>query len=226
MLSPSYLYDLYNKDLNTILSHSGSLRKKFRGSKKLLSTFDPDKVSLYQADITRDILICSDIHFYHKNIISYTNRPFTDVEDMNCQILDNINQTVSQYSNPYLINVGDFSFCGKEKTQDLIDAINCEMLTVMGNHDIRRGKIFNTTDEKIPFLQVEQQDETSPHLLFTHFPLQEENIPEGYINVHGHTHDSPQISNKHINVCVEHTLYRPIHLNQIFSTAKELFNNG
>ena len=38
----------------------------------------------------------ADLHFYHKNIIKYDNRPFNAVDDMNTQLIDNINNTCNK----------------------------------------------------------------------------------------------------------------------------------
>ena len=51
--------------------------------------------------------------------------------------------------------------------------------------------------------------ETDPPMVLTHVPLDE--IPAGWINLHGHVHNNEERrSTRHINVCVEHTGYRPL----------------
>ena len=47
--------------------------------------FDPDKV-----------FFTSDLHIGHKNIIEYSHRPFSNIEEMNETLIDNWNKTVPE----------------------------------------------------------------------------------------------------------------------------------
>lgn len=83
----------------------------------------------------------SDTHFNHGNIIKYSSRPFTNVDDMNNYLLNEINKRVMP--NDILIHAGDWLF-GPDKINNLIkfrNRIACQNIyTVWGNHDrqIRR----------------------------------------------------------------------------------------
>ena len=51
-------------------------------------------------------------------------------------------------------------------------------------------------------------------------PLAE--VPDGFVNVHGHTHDEAPRRSRHINVSVEQLDYRPVALGRIKALAREL----
>ena len=91
--------------------------------------------------------------------------------------------------------------------------------TVFGNHDIDyTGAVCNPGfDEVHPTLYVD----SDPPLLLTHMPI--ERLPDGFINVHGHTHNNlAPLSPFHINVCVEQLRYRPVDLNRVLALARAL----
>lgn len=48
------------------------------------------------------IWFTSDTHFGHKNIIDYSNRPFSSVEEMNEVLINNCNERVSNDDEIYL----------------------------------------------------------------------------------------------------------------------------
>ena len=62
---------------------------------------------------------------------------------------------------------------------------------------------------------------TDPPLAFTHIPLRD--VPAGTVNVHGHVHNNePLRPGRSVNICVEHTDYRPLPLQPIVRLAAEL----
>ena len=90
---------------------------------------------------------------------------------------------------------------------------------VLGNHDLdRKGKPLPTgCDESSMGLLVK----TSPPLLVTHIPLNR--VPRGAVNVYGHVHNNEPLRNgRLINMCVEHTGYRPLHLGGVLALARAL----
>ena len=55
-----------------------------------------------------NIWFSADYHFSHKNIIEYTNRPFSDITEMDNTIVENHNSVVKPNDHVYFL--GDFSF--------------------------------------------------------------------------------------------------------------------
>ena len=59
-----------------------------------------------------------------------------------------------------------------------------------------------------------------PELLMTHMPLR--HVPDGCVNVHGHTHNAAITGTRHVNVSVEQIRYRPVDLEAIRRLARAL----
>ena len=86
--------------------------------------------------------VTSDLHFFHRNIIDYSNRPYRDangdpdVDAMNEGIISNWNEVVSDGDRVYII--GDVSMGGKAKAPALAECLrrlNGDKYLVPGNHD-------------------------------------------------------------------------------------------
>lgn len=75
----------------------------------------------------------SDTHFYHKNSIEYCNRPFKDVEEMNEGLIANWNSVVGD--DDQIFHLGDFSFAGPEKTEEVVARLKGKKHLIRGNHD-------------------------------------------------------------------------------------------
>lgn len=75
----------------------------------------------------------SDIHFYHKNIIKYSNRPFKDVDDMNSSLIRNWNERVD--TNDTVYSLGDFAFAKIGKILEILSQLNGNIHLINGNHD-------------------------------------------------------------------------------------------
>lgn len=75
--------------------------------------------------------VTSDLHFFHKNIIAYCQRPFADVEEMNEVIIKNWNEVVKKDDMVYVL--GDFSFCSREMVKELVLKLNGRKILIAGN---------------------------------------------------------------------------------------------
>lgn len=85
--------------------------------------------------------ITSDLHFFHKNIINFCNRPFNSVDEMNEKLIDEWNSKVKE--DDWIYHLGDFAFCGHNKVLDLFSKLNGNILLIEGNHDAENfSKIF------------------------------------------------------------------------------------
>lgn len=148
-----------------------------------------------------NIWIISDTHFRHKNIIKYCDRPFSSVQDMNRQLIANWNSKVAKED--LVIHLGDFSCGSIEEIKNIRDQLNGTILLIKGNHD--RDSI-----RECGFIVIEGNLRIG-NLILSHEPMQE--IPIGYINVHGHIHHRDSYWGK--NVSVEKTNYTPILLSSV-----------
>jgi calcineurin-like phosphoesterase family protein len=161
-----------------------------------------------------DLLFWSDTHFFHKNIIQYSDRPFMDVYDMNEQLVNNFNEVATH--DTVSIWVGDVSFKEVIFTNELLDRCKGYKILVVGNHDFNRGKlqVYNF-DEIHSIIQLNDY-------IITHHPWEKK--PHGMKIIHGHTHNENTKYTKHINVSVEQQDYRPRTFKSIKEEMKERFN--
>lgn len=115
-------------------------------------------------------LFISDLHFNHKNIIQHDDRPFSDVEDMKKQIIDNWNQAVHLNDCVYIL--GDFYWGNKAaEVLALLNQLNGEKRLIKGNHDPYTNKIeviqaFDYPIKDIDYIQVEGRN-----VVLSHYPL-------------------------------------------------------
>ena len=201
---------MYTKQLRELYLEDLALEKTFEGKTfkrvKNINHWKAIKSYAYNGFVDptgKRILVWSDTHFGHRNIIKYCNRPFKDQYQMNTDMLVNYRREVTDKD--IVIFGGDVSFMGVEKTNDLLHRMPGYKILIVGNHDLTKdGKVIPYHFDEILLCHRHEQ------YLFTHYPLT--NVPKGYINVHGHIHQKPNPSSKHINISVEWTNYKPIPL--------------
>ena len=90
--------------------------------------------------MTHKTFFTSDLHFGHKNIIKYCNRPFATVQEMDDEMIARINARVSEQDHLWIL--GDFAFCTEERIIEILEKIKCSKGLVKGNHD--NGKTFKS----------------------------------------------------------------------------------
>ena len=150
----------------------------------------------------------SDNHFFHKNIIKYCNRPFNSVEEMNEFMIRKWNEKISKKD--IVIHLGDFALVNIDKIKELRKKLNGIIFLIQGSHD-RRIK------EYCGFIIIRGTLQIG-NLLFSHRPIPLEEIPKGFVNIHGHIHEKDVLDKKkQMNVSVEKTEYEPIEICEIES---------
>lgn len=72
----------------------------------------------------------SDHHFGHVNILKYSSRPFSNIEEMNEKLIENWNSIIA--SNDVVYHLGDFSMGGFEK---YVKRLSGNIIFIKGSHD-------------------------------------------------------------------------------------------
>lgn len=75
----------------------------------------------------------SDLHFGHKRVIEFCNRPFMDVEQMDRELIFKHNDLVAP--NDLVYHLGDISFHSPQRGIPLIKKMNGRKILIQGNHD-------------------------------------------------------------------------------------------
>jgi calcineurin-like phosphoesterase family protein len=169
------------------------------------------------------IWIISDTHFGHHNMACVFTRPdgtpirpFVSAEEMDETIIANWNAVVRP--SDHIWHLGDVAMSQSAMHKVMPRLVGHKRL-VRGNHDI-----FKTaTYLKAGFEEI-RGCSVIAGLIFTHIPIHDRCLGRFGANVHGHTHEQADFSPRHLNVCVEHTDYRPITLEEVKArvAAKQL----
>lgn len=159
-----------------------------------------------------NLFFTSDTHFGHKNIIRYSNRPFSSVEEMDRKLIENINAKCPH--DAILYHFGDFGFGSEERMAQILDMINCKVIFLDGNHDkpMRHSKVrgkFNPvtlfknwirtsvrsgiTQELVPCVELKVKDSDAVRgeqsIVMCHYPMLTWNkAHHGSWMLHGHCH--------------------------------------
>lgn len=129
----------------------------------------------------------SDFHLFHNNIINYCNRPFKTIWEMHDAIVDGMNERVAK--NDELFILGDVSFYGGDKVQDVLKRINGRKHLVIGNHDAKNMGKWSGWASVGHYLEIK---DSGQNVVLMHYPIESWNKQShGSIHLHGHRHGVP-----------------------------------
>lgn len=133
------------------------------------------------------IYYISDLHFGHKNILAFDNRPWFTVKEMDRNLIERWNSKVTAKDIVYVL--GDFSWYNRKDTEDILKQLNGEKALVLGNHDIipEAGSGFDVAWDYVTIF-----DDGQPVIL-SHYPIASFNgMFDGWVHLYGHVHNSAQ----------------------------------
>ena len=166
----------------------------------------------------------SDLHFWHKNICKYCNRPFETMEEMNQTLINNWNSVVKEDDTVFVL--GDMGFCGYDKLEPLMSQLNGKKYLIQGNHDSDKI-VFRLYEANIieGYYKMHEVtiigDEECPdqQLTLCHFPMIDwPNKERGAWMIHGHQHqlpETPSCSVMHWDVGVDKNNLKPVSFEQL-----------
>lgn len=137
------------------------------------------------------IYFTSDLHFFHSNVIEYSDRPFKDVEEMNIVLMSNWNETIGKDDEVYIL--GDLTMKGPVYANDVLGKLNGRKHLIRGNHDS-----FLSKKEFNKGLLISAQDYAEiayggARFILFHYPILEwSGFFRGSIHLHGHQHNKAQ----------------------------------
>lgn len=165
-----------------------------------------------------NVFFIGDPHFNHKNIISYCNRPFTSVDEMNNELIKRWNSVVKK--DDVVFCLGDFALCGKDKIIEIGQRLNGRITLILGNHDGASIKTYYEAGfeliSKYPILYDD-------FFILSHMPqyTQDNGL---YANIFAHVHDDPNykdVSKRGFCVSAERINYTPIAWEEIKRRMQE-----
>lgn len=170
----------------------------------------------------------SDLHLGHANIIKYSKRPFSSVEEMDQMLISNWNSVVGEKDSVYI--VGDFAFYkDQQKTLDTLQRLNgVEKHLIFGNHDrYLKSWVLEKFTSATPYKEIYVQDLELPtqkqFIVLCHYAFRVFNKSHyGSWNLYGHSHgslpDDPRI--RSLDVGVDCWNYTPASYEQIKERMK------
>lgn len=164
----------------------------------------------------KEIWFASDMHFGHNNILSYCNRPWGTVEQMDEALVDAWNQSVKPNDTVY--HLGDWAFHNYER----IGQLHGDILSVPGNHDHERAKkilvyLPNGFLGEVHYLKLSP----TRRFVLCHYPFDSWRRKYKF-HLHGHTHGTGGAKKNRLDVGVDATkLYRPISLDEVMERMAE-----
>ncbi len=172
------------------------------------------------------IFVTSDLHFGHKNIIKYENRPYETIEQMDKDLINKWNSVVKENDTIYIL--GDFSWHKGEQTNEILKQLNGNKILIIGNHDeifLKDKKFDKTLFEEITiYKQIKYNKKV--FVLF-HYPIAEHNGKmNGYIHLYGHIHSMNLELEKELgelchNVGVDRNDYTPVNIEEYIGGIDE-----
>lgn len=163
------------------------------------------------------IFFTSDLHFFHKAVIDFENRPFEDVDEMNAEIVRRWNTVVKNDSDEIYI-LGDVSFGKNSETFELIKKLKGRKYLISGNHD----KLSLYVRDQFEWIKDYHKLRIDNHrFILFHYPIYcWDGKEKGYIHLHGHvhtnSHEDIKLKNK-INVGMNLWSFAPVSIDEIIS---------
>ena len=195
-------------------------------------------LKLNSSEVT--IWFTSDLHFGHRNIIKYCNRPWNTVEEMDEALIHNWNSIVGK--NDIVFDLGDFAFASNQRWRELVSRVNGKHYLILGNHDVSRYPGDSIMDL---FEGVEHQmllDIDGRYVYLNHYPFlcyggAWRNPDNAVYQLFGHIHSGPNSTGKdtdrlvHLfpyqyDIGVDNNNYFPVSWNQIKEIITKQVNEG
>jgi len=133
-------------------------------------------------------LYISDLHFGHKNVIRFDNRPFADVEEMDRCLIAGWNKRVGPSDDVWI--VGDFCYKSRFAPENYLRRLSGRKHLVVGNHDDellanpKAMSYFESVDQ-IAFIE----DDGPDLIVLCHYPIASwKKQKRGSWLIHGHIH--------------------------------------
>ena len=141
-------------------------------------------------------LFIGDLHFGHKNILAYDNRPFNTIEEHDEALIKNWNGKVGDEDHVYIL--GDFSFYNANKSCEILDQLKGHKHLIVGNHDNRNYKsekfrsYFESIDEYKKLYLESEPGEKPIRIILCHYPIMsyDNMFRDEYYHLYAHVHCS------------------------------------
>ena len=174
----------------------------------------------------KNIFFTSDHHFGHKNIIKFSNRPFTSVEEMDETMIQRWNEKISPEDEVY--HLGDVAFRTHGSIKKILDRLNGKIHLIKGNHE-KQALTYKFRFESIQdYLELSVEDESLRNgkqmIVLFHYAIKQWNKKHhGSYHLYGHSHGSlpDDIHSQSFDVGVDCHDFYPISYEEVKAIMKQ-----
>lgn len=148
------------------------------------------------------IFFTSDLHIGHSNILKYSGRPFSSLDEMNTALIKNWNQKVSPRDDIYIL--GDFYLGHTSQAKQVIESLNGRKYLIAGNHDKRLLKVADLRSLFTwigPYLELNYNNSKYVLSHYSHRVWNKSHY--GSYHLFGHSHGSLPPHGKSVDVGVD-----------------------
>jgi calcineurin-like phosphoesterase family protein len=167
--------------------------------------------------MTQPIYFTADEHYGHRNIIKYTNRPFSDVNHMNETLIANFNAKVP--ANGLTYHIGDIFWdsVSVEDADKILARLNGRHILVWGNHDGTAEKMdkYLLSFERTADVLLIRQD-GAPKIFMSHYAHRVwPSSHKGSYHLFGHSHNQLPAYGLSLDVGVDGNNFTPYSISEI-----------
>lgn len=173
--------------------------------------------------------LISDTHFGHEKTCTVFKRedgsplrPFASAEEMDEAMVERWNARVRPTDKVY--HLGDVVI--NRRFLHILGRLNGDKVLIRGNHDIFR------LEDYTPYFRDIRGYDVKNGMILSHIPVHSDSIERFGCNIHGHLHANRVMKVKHTGatpeidphyhcVCVEHTDYAPISLEEVYERIRK-----
>lgn len=133
----------------------------------------------------------SDLHFGHKNILAFDNRPFSSVEDMDAALVRNWNSRVAAGDHVYIL--GDFCWGKAKEWPPVLKQLAGNKHLIRGNHDLKQSMPWDVRKYFVEVADYKEIRDGDQHLVLCHYPMPVfKNMYYGWMHLYGHVHTTAE----------------------------------
>lgn len=176
-------------------------------------------------------LYISDLHFGHRSVINFDNRPFFDVDEMDRVLIYLWNSRVQKDDDVYI--VGDFAYRNEKPEEWYLQNLKGRKHLIIGNHDnklLANDKAMGCFESVDKMMHV---TDNGNHICVCHYPIAEWNgFFKGHWHIYGHIHNKRdgvfeymKTFDKALNAACVINNYTPASLNELIRN-NEIWRRG
>ncbi len=175
----------------------------------------------------------ADFHIGHINSISFNNRPFNDIEEMEESIIKNWNNKVTEEDDIWIL--GDMAYRYKGDFSEVLVKLKGKKHLIVGNHDT---KILKNEKVRAMFESIDVYKEIVDNgrmVVLFHYPILEWNrFYRDSIHIYGHIHNNTDMDTYQImknrknayNAGVDVIGFEPCTLDEVIEKNEKFFREN